>query len=176
MQTMLSRRAALAGTAATLWPIRVRAGALARRLTILHLNDVHSRHDPVDDRALTCEPGAAHPTCLGSTARLAGWLSVARQKAEAEGRTVLLLDAGDQFQGSLFYTAWKGDVELAVAHAFGTEAMAVGNHEFDDARRTWPASSARRGFRCCRPTSTLAASRRWRGWSNPGSSSTRGRG
>ncbi len=49
---------------------------------------------------------------------------------------MLLLDAGDQFQGSLFYTAWHGEVELAVMHALGTEAMAVGNHEFDDGPAT----------------------------------------
>ncbi len=132
MQTTLSRRTVLAGTAAALLPIRVRAGEVAHRLTILHVNDVHSRHDPVDDRALTCALDAAHPGCLGGTARLAGSLALARKAAEAAGRTVLLLDAGDQFQGSLFYTTWKGDVELAVAHAQGTEAMAVGNHEFDD--------------------------------------------
>jgi len=40
---------------------------------------------------------------------------------------VLLLDAGDQFQGSLFYTAHHGMAELAVMHALGTDAMAVGN-------------------------------------------------
>ena len=139
MQPILSRRAVLAGTAATLLPIRVRAGEVAHRLTILHVNDIHSRHDPVDDRALTCAFDAAHRNCLGGTARLAGSLALARRAAEAAGRTVLLLDAGDQFQGSLFYTAWKGDVELAVAHAQGTEAMAVGNHEFDDG----PANLAR---------------------------------
>ena len=47
-----------------------------------------------------------------------------------------LLDAGDQFQGSLFYTAWKGEVERAVMHAIGTEVMAVGNHEFDNGPAT----------------------------------------
>ncbi len=45
---------------------------------------------------------------------------------------MLLLDAGDQFQGSLFYTAHHGMAELAVMHALGTDAMAVGNHEFDN--------------------------------------------
>lgn len=49
---------------------------------------------------------------------------------------MLLVDAGDQFQGSLSYTAWHGEVELAVMHALGTEAMAVGNHEFDNGPET----------------------------------------
>ena len=52
---------------------------------------------------------------------------------------MILVDAGDQFQGSLFYTAWHGEAELAVMHQIGTEVMAVGNHEFDNG----PANLAR---------------------------------
>ncbi len=136
---MIRRRAVLATAAAGLLPIRLRAGTVAHRLTILHVNDIHSRHDPVDDRALTCDAGKPGPACFGGTARLAGVLAGWQAESEAANRTVLRLDAGDQFQGSLFYTAWKGDVEVRVANAMGTEAMAVGNHEFDDG----PANLAR---------------------------------
>ncbi len=111
--------------------VRLTRGAVAHRLTVLHMNDFHSRHEPVDGRALTCRPGA-RPDCFGGAARLATALFAERAAAEAAGRTVLLVDAGDQFQGSLFYTAWHGAVELAVMHVLGTEAMAVGNHEFDN--------------------------------------------
>jgi 5'-nucleotidase/UDP-sugar diphosphatase len=128
-------RRTLLGALATLPMIRIARGDVARRLTVLHVNDIHSRHEPVDARALTCAPGA-RPDCFGSTARLASALFAERAAAEAAGREVMLLDAGDQFQGSLFYTAWHGEVELAVMHAFGTEAMAVGNHEFDNGPKT----------------------------------------
>jgi 5'-nucleotidase len=129
----LTRRALL-GALGALPMIRLAAGATAHRLTILHLNDFHSRHEPVDGRALACRPNAAD--CYGGAARLATALARARSAAEAAGRTVLLVDAGDQFQGSLFYTAWHGEAELAVMHALGTEAMAVGNHEFDNGPAT----------------------------------------
>jgi 5'-nucleotidase len=119
--------------------VRLAHGAVAHRLTILHMNDLHSRHEPVDVRALTCRADAGKPDCYGGVARLATALARERAAAEAQGRSVLLLDAGDQFQGSLFYTAWKGDVELAVMHAIGTEAMTLGNHEFDNG----PANLAR---------------------------------
>lgn len=109
----------------------------AWRLTILHVNDVHARHFPVDDRALTCTPDA--PRCFGGSARLAAAINEQRALAQSAGRQVLLLDGGDQFQGSLFYTAHHGAAELAVQHAMGVEAMAVGNHEFDDG----PANLAR---------------------------------
>ncbi len=107
---------------------RVAHGAVAHRLTILHVNDFHSRHEPVDGRALTCTAGEA---CFGGSARLATAIRMERAAAEAEGRAVLLLDGGDQFQGSLFFTAHQGMAELAVQHAIGVDAMTIGNHEFD---------------------------------------------
>lgn len=124
----LARRAVLAALG-TLPLTRLARGRTAHRLTVLHLNDFHSRHEAVDGRALAC--GAQQPDCFGGAARLATAVARERAAAEADGRAVLLLDAGDQFQGSLFYTAHRGMAELAVMHALGTRAMALGNHEFD---------------------------------------------
>ena len=126
----ISRRFLL-GSLGALPMARLAAGATAHRLTILHMNDFHSRHEAVDGRALTCKAGE-RPDCFGGAARLATALAASRATAEAAGRIVVLLDAGDQFQGSLFYTAWHGEVELAVMHLLGTDAMTVGNHEFDN--------------------------------------------
>lgn len=128
----LARRAVLAAPFAALGTLpltRLARGRTAHRLTLLHLNDFHSRHEAVDARALACE--GPRPGCFGGSARLATAVARDRAAAEADGRAVLLLDAGDQFQGSLFYTAHRGMAELAVMHALGTEAMALGNHEFD---------------------------------------------
>lgn len=130
----LTRRSVLAAAAgaATLPMMRVARGETAHRLTILHMNDFHSRHEPVDGASVTCRPDQQREACFGGAARLATALARARDEAESAGREVLLVDAGDQFQGSLFYTAWHGRAELDVMHALGTEAMAVGNHEFDN--------------------------------------------
>ena len=135
----LTRRGLLAAAAALLPMRRLRAGFVAHRITVIYMNDFHSRHEPVDARALACRPGAPAADCLGGAAHLATAIRRIRADAAAAGRAVLLLDAGDQFQGSLFYTAWHGDAELAVMHELGTEAMAVGNHEFDNG----PANLAR---------------------------------
>ena len=133
---MKMHRRLFLGAAASLPMVRLAHGEAAYRLTILHMNDFHSRHEAVDGRALTCKAGdgpkPARPDCFGGAARLASALFAERAAAEAAGRTVLFVDAGDQFQGSLFYTAWHGEVELAVMHVLGTEAMTVGNHEFDN--------------------------------------------
>jgi 5'-nucleotidase len=127
---MISRRLLL-GTLSTLPLTRIAVGAVAHRLTVIHMNDFHSRHEPVGPSALDCNATDGKPGCFGGAARLAAAIAAERAAAEAAGRTVLFIDAGDQFQGSLFFTAWHGEVELAVMHVNGTEAMAVGNHEFD---------------------------------------------
>ena len=128
----LTRRRLLASSfaaAGTLPLSRVAHGQVAHRITVLHMNDFHSRHEAVDGRAMSC--GASRADCFGGSARLATAIRAQRAAAEGDGRAVLLLDAGDQFQGSLFFTAHRGMAELAVMHELGTDAMAVGNHEFD---------------------------------------------
>jgi len=127
---MTLTRRSLFGALGTLPLTRLAWGQAEHRLTVLHMNDFHSRHEAVDARAMACGPD--REGCFGGSARLAAAITAQRAAAEADGRAVLLLDAGDQFQGSLFYTAHHGMAELAVMHAIGTDAMAVGNHEFDN--------------------------------------------
>jgi len=129
----LSRRLFLASAAAGLAAPAVLRAQAPLRLTILHTNDVHSRHEPINRFGTACRAEEAAPgTCFGGSARLAAALAAERSAAERDGRTVLVLDAGDQFMGSLFYTHWRGLAELEVMNAIGYDAMAVGNHEFDN--------------------------------------------
>lgn len=100
----------------------------AARLSLLHMNDFHSRHLPIAGNSAACREGAA---CYGGSARLAAAVAGARAAAAAEGRAAILLDGGDQFMGSLFYSHHRGLAEAAVQRAIGTAAMALGNHEFD---------------------------------------------
>ncbi len=102
-------------------------------LHILHINDLHSRIQPINRFDSTCgaEDDAAGE-CFGGVARVATAINTLRGELEAEGENVIVLDAGDQFQGSLMYTTYKGDVEAEFMEAIGFDVMAVGNHEFDD--------------------------------------------
>ena len=102
-------------------------------LHILHVNDLHSRIEPITKSDSTCKvEDDAAGDCFGGVARLATKVAELRAALEAEGQNVILLDAGDQFQGSLMYTTYKGAVEAEFMEAIGFDAMAVGNHEFDD--------------------------------------------
>ena len=98
-------------------------------LTLLHTNDVHGRVDEFDSGGNSCdEEEKAANECFGGAARLKTMVDQVR----AEGDPVLLLDAGDQFQGTLFYTQYKGGEAQEMMNLLGYQAMAVGNHEFDD--------------------------------------------
>jgi len=100
-------------------------------LHILHTNDLHSRIEQINKYDSTCsEKDAAEAKCFGGIARVAA--KVAALRMELAGQNVIVLDAGDQFQGSLFYTTYKGKDTAEFMNAIGYDAMAVGNHEFDD--------------------------------------------
>lgn len=102
-------------------------------LNILHINDFHSRIEAVNKYDSTCsaeEEGKNE--CFGGAARLLTAINQTRDALKAENKNVLLLNAGDNFQGSLFYTTYKGAVEAEVLNAMKFDAMTVGNHEFDD--------------------------------------------
>lgn len=101
------------------------------KLTILHTNDIHSRIESINKYDSTCDAeGEAEGKCFGGVARLKTMVD-ARRDALAD-QNVLLLDAGDPFRGSLFYTTYKGAAEAEFMEAIGYDVMAVGNHEFDD--------------------------------------------
>lgn len=101
------------------------------KLTILHTNDIHSRIESINKYDSTCDAeGEAEGKCFGGVARIKAMVDARR--AALTGQNVILLDAGDPFQGSLFYTTYKGAAEAEFMQAIGYDVMAVGNHEFDD--------------------------------------------
>ncbi|KAJ9073551.1 hypothetical protein DSO57_1015128 [Entomophthora muscae] len=66
--------------------------------------------------------------CYGGLARL----KTAIDKLRQQQRTNLLLDAGDQFQGTLFYGYYRGNVTWEAMNLLKYDAMTIGNHEFDN--------------------------------------------
>ncbi|MCK0149675.1 5'-nucleotidase/apyrase family protein [Marivita sp. S6314] len=98
-------------------------------LTILHTNDFHARFEPISkyDSGCSAEDNTAGE-CFGGSARLMTAIS----DAKARTNNHILVDGGDQFQGTLFYTYYKGKLAAEMMNQMGYTAMTVGNHEFDD--------------------------------------------
>ncbi|WP_297561752.1 5'-nucleotidase C-terminal domain-containing protein [Nitratireductor sp.] len=131
MRTTISKRLAIASLTASALALSAGAAFADYTLNILHMNDWHSRIEPINKYDSTCSAeDDAEGKCFGGAARLVTAVAEARQALD--GENVLLLNAGDNFQGSLFYTTYKGAAEAEFLNLMKTDAMVVGNHEFDD--------------------------------------------
>ncbi|CAN5521155.1 metallophosphatase [soil metagenome] len=90
------------------------------RIVILHTNDVHSHIDPFPDN----DPKYAG---LGGVERRAALIN----KIRSEEKNVLVLDAGDIFQGTPYFNMYGGEIEMKLMTKMGYDASAIGNHDFD---------------------------------------------
>jgi 5'-nucleotidase len=96
-------------------------------LTILHTNDVHSNYGGFTSANRICYA----PYCVdgkGGSVRL----QQAVQAIKKEIPNTIILDAGDEFQGTLYWTTHKEAVSVDILNAIGYQAFIPGNHEFDD--------------------------------------------
>ncbi len=94
--------------------------AKVKTLTVLHTNDTHSHIDPfsTDD--------AKYPGAGGVVSRFRMIEDIRQQK-----ENVLLLDAGDIFQGTPYFNKYGGVLEMKLMQAMGYDAATMGNHDFD---------------------------------------------
>lgn len=93
----------------------------AQDLVILHMNDTHSHIDP--------ERSGKH-TGKGGVIEQAAYIDDVR--SEVGKKNVLLVHAGDFSQGTSYFTELNGDIEIDLLNAMGFDAVALGNHEFDN--------------------------------------------
>lgn len=98
-------------------------GALS--LTILHTNDTHSHIAGINKYGNACFDDT---DCRGGLARIA----TAIRTAKSQNDNVIALDAGDQFQGTLFYSVNKWPMLVELDQHMPYDAMTLGNHEFDE--------------------------------------------
>ncbi len=102
-------------------------------LRILHINDFHSRFESITGTDSTCNAeGEEKGECFGGVARLKTAIDTERKKSQDAGENVVLFSAGDNFQGSLFYTQYKSQIVAGFMNDMGFDVVATGNHEFDD--------------------------------------------
>jgi len=89
-------------------------------LCILHTNDMHSRVEafPMD---------GSRNQGLGGLAKRASLI----KKIKDQEKHVLLLDAGDIFQGTPYFNFFEGEVEMKAMSMMGYDAATIGNHDFD---------------------------------------------
>ena len=96
--------------------------ARKKQLVILHTNDTHSQIFPISSQL----PDTLKAGRGGFLRRLA-MLKEERQK----NPDLLYFDSGDFWQGSAYFTMFKGDVEIGLMNQMGIDASTIGNHEYD---------------------------------------------
>lgn len=101
--------AALLGSAASAAPLTV---------TILHTDDLHAHF----------EPTKIGEGMYGGYARQTALV----KKYAAQDTNPLILSGGDTFQGTLLFNVYQGLADVLFMNLQGYQAMAVGNHEFDN--------------------------------------------
>lgn len=102
-------------------PLTAWAKSTPVKVTILHTNDWHSRIEPF-------------PADGGKFAGLGGAAVRAAliKKIRAGEKNVLLLDAGDIFQGTPYFNFFEGELEYKLMSQMGYDAATLGNHDFDN--------------------------------------------
>jgi 5'-nucleotidase/UDP-sugar diphosphatase len=98
------------------------AGAPPRRLTVLYTNDIHAQLDPIEATWLPGKPR------VGGMEALSGLIARLRSGRD----DVILVDAGDLLTGPAVSTLTRGAGPFDLLDAMGYDALAIGNHEFDN--------------------------------------------
>lgn len=104
------------------------------RIKLAHINDTHSYFEPTSlqlklkiNNELTLEPYVS----AGGFSRIATRVEQLRDDAQRQGHGMLFLHAGDCFQGTLYFSLFKGKANADLLNALKIDAMALGNHELD---------------------------------------------
>ncbi|XP_023162274.2 apyrase isoform X1 [Drosophila hydei] len=95
-------------------------------LSIIHINDFHARFEPTDTSGGTCDEGEL---CIGGYARTV--YMVKRLLEEQKDHNPIYINAGDSFQGTLWYNIGRWNVTQEFLNLLPADAMTLGNHEFD---------------------------------------------
>jgi 2',3'-cyclic-nucleotide 2'-phosphodiesterase (5'-nucleotidase family) len=86
-------------------------------ITVIGTNDVHGQLIQSEER--------------GGLVTMSGYVRAVRDAREQDGGGVLLIDAGDMWQGTLESNLSEGAAMVSAYNALGYAAAAIGNHEFD---------------------------------------------
>ncbi|MCG3735532.1 bifunctional metallophosphatase/5'-nucleotidase [Vibrio cincinnatiensis] len=102
-------------------------------ITLAHINDTHSYFEPTSlQLSLNIHDHPLTPfVSAGGFARIATRIHQLRTDAQRMKRGFIFVHAGDCFQGTLYFSLFKGKANAEMLNALGIDAMTLGNHELD---------------------------------------------
>ncbi|XP_054004217.1 apyrase-like [Hylaeus anthracinus] len=96
-------------------------------LSVIHLNDFHARFEQTGPQSGAC-PKQNEKECVGGISRV----STAVNRLINERPNPIFLNAGDHFQGTLWYNVHRWNVTATFMNMLPHDVMTIGNHEFDN--------------------------------------------
>ncbi len=130
------QQAGVVAGAAMIAPSLISAKKKQQKLVILHTNDTHSNIDPFP---------ANHPKFpnMGGVSRRAALI----EQIRAQEEHVLLLDAGDIFQGTPYFNKFHGVLEMKSMAAMNYDIVTLGNHDFDIGMEAYKSALSHASFK-----------------------------
>ncbi|KAJ1900932.1 hypothetical protein LPJ66_001140 [Kickxella alabastrina] len=110
---------------------RTQLGSSQYSLRLIHTNDMHAHFSPYDANGDACDPKNSTARCVGGSAYVKAVIDHMRLADGVGAENTVLLNGGDEFQGSLMSVLFRGNASAALLNAFEPEALTLGNHEFD---------------------------------------------
>lgn len=111
-------------------PLPLENGKEGLTFRIVHTNDMHARFEQTSRLSTpSCpEQDVVAGKCYGGFARIATLVRQARNSSTP----TLFLNAGDTYQGSVWYNVYKWKIVAKFLNMLAPDAISLGNHEFDD--------------------------------------------
>ncbi|NOI52085.1 bifunctional metallophosphatase/5'-nucleotidase [Vibrio crassostreae] len=103
------------------------------KIVLAHINDTHSYFEPTSlQLSLKMNNHIIEPyVSAGGFARISTRFKQIEQDAQRQKVGTLFLHAGDCFQGTLYFSLFKGKANADLLNALNIDAMTLGNHELD---------------------------------------------
>ncbi|KAF2887392.1 hypothetical protein ILUMI_18782, partial [Ignelater luminosus] len=94
-------------------------------LSIVHINDFHARYEEISNTSSACKSDSEN--CIGGFSRI----YTAINQLVKERPNSIILNGGDNFQGTLWYSIYRWNVTQYFLNLLPFDAYTLGNHEFD---------------------------------------------
>jgi 5'-nucleotidase len=98
-------------------------------ISIIATNDIHGGVEPSYHKA--------SKSLIGGLDLFSGIVSSIRQGLDAKGGGAVVVDAGDQFQGTLVSNFNEGELVFKLLDQIGYDAVVPGNHDYDFGPKGW---------------------------------------
>ncbi|KAJ1957890.1 hypothetical protein GGI12_004892 [Dipsacomyces acuminosporus] len=102
-------------------------------LRVIHTNDLHAHFLPFDKQGNPCDPQRSKEQCRGGSAYIKTVIDHLRNGYKVGGKpSTLLFNAGDEFQGTYYFSLFKGNLSAQILNDFQIDSLTLGNHELDE--------------------------------------------